>query len=182
MQLSVCFWMQEEQHRRLTLTANSAGTGGLELLPHPGKSPFFGRWWGSCWGECSRSHEAQNVSLNLCLWWGKALAFCWCWHQVGWMILPHLNSCEQVPEELRVVKAALPPTQDCAREQAQDKGAAAILKWYPLPLSPSKRLISPPSMVPSADSEISAGVCLGPFTDSQGSGLGPVEEMGLAWF
>lgn len=46
------------------------------------------------------------------------------------------------------------------------------------PLSPSKKTGITPPMVPST--EISAGVCLDLFTDSQGSGLGPVEEMGLA--
>lgn len=38
----------------------------MELLPHPGKCPFFGGD-GFLLSKCSRSHETQNVSSDLCL-------------------------------------------------------------------------------------------------------------------
>lgn len=125
--------------RGVTWTVSSAGTEGLELLPHPGKSPVFWEARGFLLRECSRSHETQTVSPNLCLWWGEALALGWCWNQVGWMTPPQLNPGEQLLEELRVPHTPLPPTYQLAREQAQGKGTAAIMNWSLPPPSPSKK-------------------------------------------
>lgn len=129
--------------RGVTWTVSSAGTEGLELLPHPGKSPFFWEARGFLLRECSRSHETQTVSPNLCLWWGEALALGWCWNQVGWMTPPQLNPGEQLLEELRVPHTPLPPTYQLAREQAQGKGTAAIMNCS-LPPQSELRCITTP--------------------------------------
>lgn len=136
-QLWVWFWTPEEQHWRVTWTANSAGTGGLtqeEVL-------FCERQRGSCWGECSRSHKTDSLTKPLPVMRsspGSLLVL----KSVGWMTAPHLNSREQLLEEQLqeyVARTPLPPTYQLAREQAWGKGTAAIMNWSLPPLSSSKK-------------------------------------------
>lgn len=78
----------------------------MELLPHPGKNPFFVRGEGA-------SAEANVAGVMKHRMFHQSFA---CGEEKPWLFIgadmtpPPLSFCEQILEELRAVNAPLPPT------------------------------------------------------------------------